>query len=130
MCQVFAILSKRSLENRDANLWRSKIRLSHFHYPPPHPPNFNRPPSPRQIDPAANGNGLGHYMSVLHKLYAIKIRDHRLDAKIILSVTKCVQKCLRNRTTNKKIQILREKWAKSQTISKEKCKRCLVREIC
>ena len=69
-------------------------------------------------------------MSVLHELYAIKIRDHRLDAKIILSVTKCVQKCLRNRTTNKKIQILREKWAKSQTISKEKCKGCLVREIC
>ena len=30
----------------------------------------------------------------------------------------------------KKIQILREKWAKSQTISKEKCKGCLVREIC
>ena len=98
--------------------------------PPPHPPNFNWPPSPRQIDPAANGNGLVHYMSVLHELYAIKIRDHRLDAKIILSVTKCVQKCLRNRTTNKKIQILREKWAKSQTISKEKCKGCLVREIC
>lgn len=69
-------------------------------------------------------------MSVLHELYAIKIRDHRLDAKIILSVTKCVQKCLRNRTTNKKIQILRGKWAKSQTISKEKYKRCLVREIC
>ena len=69
-------------------------------------------------------------MSVLHELYAIKIRDHRLDAKIILSVTKCGQKCLRNRTTNKKIQILREKWAKSQTISKEKYKRCLVRKIC
>ena len=69
-------------------------------------------------------------MSVLHELYAIKIPDHRSDAKIILSVTKCVQKCLRNRTTNKKIQILREKWAKSQTISKEKYKRCLVREIC
>ena len=69
-------------------------------------------------------------MSVLHELYAIKIRDHRLDAKIILSVTTCVQKCLRNRTTNKKIQILREKWAKSQTISKEKYKRCLFREIC
>lgn len=64
-------------------------------------------------------------MSVLHELYAIKIRDHRLDAKIILSVTKCVQKCLRNRTTNKKIQILKEKWAKSQTISKEKCKDAL-----
>ena len=101
-----------------------------FTIPPPHPPNFNWPPSPRQIDPAANGNGLGHYMSVLHELYAIKIRDHLLDAKIILSVTKCVQKCLRNRTTNKKIQILGEKWAKPQTISKEKYKRCLVREIC
>lgn len=47
-------------------------------------------------------------MSVLHELYAIKIPDHRSDAKIILSVTKCVQKCLRNRTTNKKIQILRK----------------------
>ena len=46
---------------RDANLWRSKIwRLSFFHYPPW---NFNGFP-PRQIDPAPNGNDLGHYISL------------------------------------------------------------------
>ena len=38
---------------RYANLWRPKIgRLSLFHYPPPW-----------KIDPAPNGNNLGHYMT-------------------------------------------------------------------
>ena len=32
-----------------------------------------------------------------------------------LSVTKYVQKCPRNRPTNKKTHILRKKWASSQT---------------
>ena len=46
---------------RDANLWRSEIwRLSFFHYPPL---EFQRIP-PRQIDPAPNGNDLGHYISL------------------------------------------------------------------
>ena len=47
---------------RDANLWRPKIGgLSFFHYPPPR--NFNKTPPPRKIDPAPNGNDLGHYMT-------------------------------------------------------------------
>ena len=49
---------------RDANLWRPKIRrLSFFHYPSPW--NFIDPPpqKPRKIDPAPNGNDLGHYMT-------------------------------------------------------------------
>ena len=50
---------------RDANPWRPKIgRLSFFHYPSPqnfiNPP---RPPPPRKIDPAPNGNDSGHYMT-------------------------------------------------------------------
>ena len=46
-----------TIKNRDANLWRPKIgRLSFFHYPQP-------PPLPRKIDPAPNGNDLGHYMT-------------------------------------------------------------------
>ena len=64
-------------------------------------------------------------MSVLHELYAIKIRDHRLDAKIILSVTKCVQKCLRNRTTNKKIQILRKNELNLRLLAKKSTKDAL-----
>ena len=50
---------------RDANLWRPKIgRLSFFHYPPgistkPPPP----PQKKKKIDPAPNGNDLGHYMT-------------------------------------------------------------------
>ena len=54
---------QRFVYNRDANLWRPKIgRLSFFHYPPP---EFQQPPSPppRKIDPAPNGNDLGHYMT-------------------------------------------------------------------
>ena len=42
---------------RDANLSRPKIgRLSFFHFPP----EIQRPPP--KIDPAPNGNDLGHYM--------------------------------------------------------------------
>ena len=55
-----------------------------FHYPPPHW-NFNDSP-PQKIDPAPNGNDLGHYnYDVLHDLH-----------------TTYVQKCPRNRTANKK----------------------------
>ena len=51
---------------------------SFFLLPPP--PEFER--NPQRIDPAPNGNGLGHY-EVLHEVRTIKIRDHRFDAKII-----------------------------------------------
>ena len=39
--------------DRDANLWRPKVRRLSF---------FTNPP-PRKIDPAPNGNDLGHYMT-------------------------------------------------------------------
>ena len=38
---------------RDANLWRPKIGSLSFFYPPP----------PKKIDPAPNGNDLGHNMT-------------------------------------------------------------------
>ena len=44
---------------RDANLWRPKIgRLSFFYFPP----GISTTP-PRRIDPAPNGNDLGHDMT-------------------------------------------------------------------
>ena len=61
--------------SRDANLWRPKIgRLSFFLSPPEFrrhlaPPPRPPPPLPphthtqRKIDPAPNGNDLGHYMT-------------------------------------------------------------------
>ena len=79
---------------RDANLWRPKNgRLSFFHYPPrismtpqsqpPPSPQHPTPPPPRQIDPAPNGNDLGHYNinDVLHDVHSIKILNHRSDAR-------------------------------------------------
>ena len=44
---------------RDANPWRSKIWGLFFFYCPP---GISTDHAPRQIDPAANGNDLGHYM--------------------------------------------------------------------
>ena len=72
---AFIVYSKRK---DSTNLWRSKIWRLFFLLPPP--PEFER--NPQQIDPAPNGNGLGHY-EVLHEVRTIKIRDHRFDAKII-----------------------------------------------
>ena len=75
------------IKSRDANLWRPKIGRLFFSLPRPPPPhwNFNDSP-PRKIDPAPNGNDLGHYnYDVLHDLH-----------------TTYVQKCPRNRTANTK----------------------------
>ena len=40
-----------------------------FHYPTPTPT-----PTPQKIDPAPNGNDLGHYMKSYMKYIAIKMR--------------------------------------------------------
>ena len=48
---------------RDANLWRPKIGRLSFLDAPPQKKNFNENPPPRTIDPAPNGNDLGHYMT-------------------------------------------------------------------
>ena len=57
------------------------------------------PPTPQKIDPA--GNDLRHYNDVLHDVHTIKIQNHRFDARNNLcQMTKYVQKCPRNRTTN------------------------------
>ena len=48
--------------------------------PPHHRRNFNIPP--QQIDPAPNGNDLGHYnYEVLHEVYTIKSHNHHFDAR-------------------------------------------------
>ena len=40
------------------------------------------PPPPQQIDPAPNGNDLGHYnYEVLHEVYTIKSHNHHFDAR-------------------------------------------------
>ena len=45
------------------------------------------PALPRKIDPAPNGNDLGHYnYDVLHDVHTIKIRNHRFDAIEIIFV--------------------------------------------
>ena len=52
-----------------------------FTPPPHHRRNFNIPP-PQQIDPAPNGNDLGHYnYEVLHEVYTIKSHNHHFDAR-------------------------------------------------
>ena len=83
----------------------SKIyRLSLFHYPPP--PNFNRTPPPahsREIDLDPNGNDYQNSRS------SFCCRNNLCQYILY------VQKCPRNRTTNKKFKIWRKKWAKSYT---------------
>ena len=80
----FPLANTWKVYSRDANLWRSKIWiLSFIHSPPPphHRRNFNIPP-PQQIDPAPNGNDLGHYnYEVLHEVYTIKSHNHHFDAR-------------------------------------------------
>ena len=69
-----------------------------FTTPPPRI-STTLPPTPQKIDPA--GNDLGHYNDVLHDVHTIKIQNHRFDARNNLcQMTKYVQKCPRNRTTN------------------------------
>ena len=78
-------------------------RLSFFHYPLPGIFNEPPPPLPRKIDPAPNGNGLGHYMTsyMIHILSKFEIIVFMLQI-IFVSDLKYVQKCPRNRTANKK----------------------------
>ena len=53
-----------------------------FTPPPHHRRNFNISPPPQQIDPAPNGNDLGHYnYEVLHEVYTIKSHNHHFDAR-------------------------------------------------
>ena len=61
-------------------------------------------------------------MKVLHEVYTVKIRE------IIFVVTKQVQKCPRNRITNKKISSFELKWAKSQTKAQKSSKDDFIRE--
>ena len=69
------MLEKHGNSYRDANIWRSKIlRPSFFHYPL----EFQQTSSPRQIDPAPNGNDLGHYK----KSYMKYIISRRQDATV------------------------------------------------
>ena len=51
-----------------------------FSLPPPPHLGISTTPHPRKIDPAPNGNDLGHY-DVLHDVHTIKIRNHRFDAR-------------------------------------------------
>ena len=72
------MLEKHGNSYRENNIWRSKIlRLSFFHYPP----EFQQTPSPWQIDPAPNGNDLGHYK----KSYMKYILSRRQDVAVSFS---------------------------------------------
>ena len=68
----FPLANTWKVYRRDANLWRSKIWILSFIHSPP----------PQQIDPAPNGNDLGHYnYEVLHEVYTIKSHNHHFDAR-------------------------------------------------
>ena len=53
-----------------------------FTPPPPPPPEFQHPP-PQQIDPAPNGNDLGHYMKSYMKYILSKVTIIILMPEII-----------------------------------------------
>ena len=53
-----------------------------FTPPPPTTTGISTSPPPQQIDPAPNGNDLGHYnYEVLHEVYTIKSHNHHFDAR-------------------------------------------------
>ena len=88
-------------------LWRSKIwRLSLFYYP--HPPEFQQTPFLRQIDPAPNGNGLGHqmksYMNCILLKFAIMVLMPKScgEKRCVTTVKTAVQikKSVRTLTSN------------------------------
>ena len=52
-----------------------------FTPPPPTTAGISTSP-PQKIDPAPNGNDLGHYnYEVLHEVYTIKSHNHHFDAR-------------------------------------------------
>ena len=81
----FPLANTWKVYSRDANLWRSKIWiLSFIHSPPPPPPEFQHPrPQQIQIDPAPNGNDLGHYMKSYMKYILSKVTIIILMPEII-----------------------------------------------
>ena len=108
-----------------ANVWRSKIwRLSLFHYPAS--PEFQRTPPPNKFTQSPMGMAMDIIWSLTWSLiHTIKIHVHRFDAKIIFVSAYCPW----NPITNKKNQIWRGKWAKSQTKAQKSAKDDFIREI-
>ena len=78
---------------------RVKIEtLSPLHFCTTTPPPNQRTPS--QIDPAPNGNGLGHYTKSYINYMPSKLGFIMVDNKITLSATNYMQKCPRNSSEN------------------------------
>ena len=87
-----SILDVRSTcQNRDT------LSFALLHYHPPPPPNQR---TPSQIDPAPNGNGLGHYTKSYINYMPSKLGFIMVDIKITLSATNYMQKCPRNSSEN------------------------------